>query len=130
MPLVTAIDPLKPHITIAIAYPCEEWSNGVYVMGGGYGGDSDAEIRAYFEKMSGTPPGTTEANGWRIVDLPYDHVDWIPPVPASTPGRPTDPALEARLLEMEAIVDDVLAQDNLPVDVKEGAIAPEECVSN
>lgn len=130
MPLVTPIDPLKPHVTIAIAYPCDEWSKGVYVMGAGYGGESDAEIRAYFEGMSGMPPGTTEANGWRIVDLPYDHGDWIPPASASTPDRPASPALEAQLLEMEAIVDGVLAQDHLSVDVKEGAIAPKACVSH
>lgn len=130
MPLVTPIDPLKPHVTIAIAYPCDEWSNGVYVMGGGYGGETDAEIRTYFEQMSGTPPGTTEANGWRIVDLPYDHGDWIPPAPASASMSPPSPALEAQLLELEAIVDDVLAQDHMPIDVKEGAIAPKGCVSN
>jgi hypothetical protein len=130
MPLVTPIDPLKPHVTIAIAYPCEEWSNGVYVMGGGYGGESDDEIRAYFEEASGMPPGTTEANGWRIVDLPYDHGDWIPPVQASTTDRPTSPALEAQLLEMESIVDGVLAQDRLPVDMEEGAIAQKGCVSH
>lgn len=115
MSLVTPIDPLKPHITIAIAYPAADWSKGVYVMGGGYGGESDAEIRAYFEAMSGSPPGTTEAGGWRIVDLPYDHGDWIPPAPEPLANRPCDPDAEKRLRMMDEIFDAVLAEDHLPV---------------
>jgi hypothetical protein len=116
MGIVTPIDPLKPHVTIAIACPAADWSKGVYVMGGGYGGETDAEIRAYFEEMSGSPPGTTEAVGWRIVDLPYDHGEWIPPAPTTTANRPCRPGLETQLLEMDAILDEVMAEDHLPID--------------
>jgi hypothetical protein len=115
MPLITPIDPLKPDVTIAIACPSKDWSNGVRVIGGGYGGGTDAEIRAYFEELAGVPQGTTEAGGWRIVDLPYDHGDWIPPVPAPTGSRPCSPGLEVQLSEMGAILDETLAEDHLPV---------------
>lgn len=116
MPLVTPLDPFKPEVTIAIAYPTEDWSKGVYVIGGGYGGESDAEIRAYFEEMGNLPPGTTEAEGWRIVDLPYDHGDWIPPKTATPANRPASPGLETQLQEMDAIFDEVLEQDHHPID--------------
>ncbi len=108
---VVHADPLKPDVTIAIAAPDTRWSKGVMVVGGGYGGSTDAEIRAYFEHLCGVAPGITEAGGWRLVTLPYDHGDFVPPV-ADAPLSAPD---EARRAMFETMLDEVLEEDRRPV---------------
>jgi len=114
MPNVTPIDPFKPHITIAIARPDPRWSKGVMVIGGGYGGETNEEISSYFTDGV-LPAGTREHNGWRIVDLPYDHGDWIPPAPEPVAYRPCAPEIEKKLQMMDEVFDEVLAEDHLHV---------------
>lgn len=110
---IVPIDPLKPHVTIAIAAPERGFSNDVRVIGGGYGGDTDEEIRAYFRQLCGVGPDVTEAAGWRLVDLPYDQGTWTPPEAETTaPHRREDPTF---LVEAQAIYDEVLEQDRRPV---------------
>ena len=111
---IVPIDQFKPHITIAIARPDPRWSKGVMIIGGGYGGDTNEEISAHFIGDD-LAPGTREYNGWRIVDLPYDHGDWIPPAPEPVAYRPCAPEMEKRLLMMDEIFDEVVAQDHEPI---------------
>lgn len=82
------------------------------MIGGGYGGNSDEEIRAYFRKLCGVGPDVTEAAGWRLVDLPYDQGTWTPPTAETTAPHPREDTL---LMEGQAIFDEVLEEDRRPV---------------
>lgn len=106
---ITSIDPMKPHVTIAIAAPEPRFSKGVRVVGGGYGGDTDDRIREYFRNLCGVGPDVVEAGGWRIVDLPYDHGEWMPDDPE--PARPDDGNEEPFLRDSRKIFDGVLKED-------------------
>jgi hypothetical protein len=107
------IDPLKPHVTIAIAAPEPRFSKGVRVVSGGYGGETNEEIRAHFQEICGAGPGMTEVEGWRIVDLPYDHGEWMPDDAGTT--RSDERNEEPFLREAREVFDDVLKEDDLPV---------------